>query len=113
MKVIKTLLRLLPLMQYHTNRALTILGFSMVGVLAVLSYAYMKGALADGEAIIDFSEAVSVWGGKVTYAWFALLLTWVTTNTFPYILRFRNWWVHSESHKVTREATKYIIWGEG
>lgn len=83
-------------------------GFMFVALFALLSYVYLSGQAPDDMGQIDFTPVFTTWGGKVGYVFIGVFVLFLVSHAMPYILQFRNWWVHTENHKV--EIKKPNLW---
>jgi hypothetical protein len=104
----KRVLKILEWGRGMTNQIIVYTGFMFIVLLAVLSYANLQGISIDEAGQIDLTAAVTMWDGNIGYLFIGVVVVFLVSNVMPYILRFRNWWVHTESHKITREVYLYI-----
>ena len=107
---VKHILRFINLARIGVNKATMYLGFMWLFILAISGYVYLTGGFEATDEIpqIDLAPVITKWDGKIGYIFIAILILFLTVNAAPYVIRFRNWWVHTENHKV--EIRKPTLW---
>ena len=102
----KKLLTILSDLREYTHVSMLYIGFGTVLIFGIIAWSYMSGVLVldEGEVTIHITEAITRWGGRIAYFYIGWAVAFLVSHATPYVLRFRNWWVHSKSHKITREV---------
>ena len=94
-------LRQLGILKRETSKLIFRVGLLFVVIFSFISYSYLRGEVVsngEGGIVVDITSVVS---GYVAYIWLGLLVVWLVAEAVPHILRLRNWWVHSETHRIT------------
>lgn len=105
---VRQLLRLLRWARGMTNRIVKITGFMFLFVVAWVAFANILAPLEPGAAQIDVRAIVNDVWGIAGYVFIFVVITYLVSHAAPYVLRFRNWWIHNESHKITRTVFRDI-----
>ena len=98
----KKTLKLAHLLERESTKIIFMIGLSFTFMFAVLGYAYLRGD-ATGGLLMDITTVAT---GTMAYVWIGLMFVWLTTKAVRYLLRFRNWWTHTEDHRIKLLPTR-------
>lgn len=108
---VRHILRILRWARYITRASVTHAGLLMIALIALVAYALMEDPSLK-ESTMDIAAIARAGGGFVGWVFIVLFWGYIISHVAPYIMRIRNWWVHSESHKITRKVFLYLWEGE-
>lgn len=92
---LKRLIKLANVVDDIITRVALYTGLAFLLVIAVASFAYVTAEAQSPS--MDLSGLVS---GTKVYLWIALPPLWAISKAFKWGLRLRNWWVHTDEHRL-------------
>ncbi len=95
----KKILQILNSLEALATDIIFKVGLCIILIFAVIGLSYIRGNLVmvDGRVSPNITALVT---GAIAYVWLGLLAIWVLTKGLRWLLKIRNWWVHTEQHKV-------------
>ena len=107
-KALETINRL----ERQLTSIILMVGVCFVLIFAIIGYSYLRGelVLVDGKVTMDLTSLVIGMDGMIAYVWIGLLSVWVILKAIQWAIKGRNWWVHSEQHKIEIKRRAVPLW---